>query len=89
MTISRGEVGKRHFISATDLSVNMMDLAGKTIWRKPFSHRVCIKKRAVDSLRACPQHAMKPNCVGSHNSFSFPCDVTWCDVKRSKSGFTV
>src|ERR1700730_10103921 len=89
MTISRGKVRKRHFIGATNFGINMVDLASETIWRKPFSHRVGIKKRSIASLRGCPQHAMKPNCVGSHNSSPFPCDVmTNFDMDRAY-GFTL
>jgi hypothetical protein len=49
----------------------MMDLAGEAIGRKPFSHRVGIKKRPVDFLRGGPQHEMKPDCVRSHDFFPF------------------
>jgi hypothetical protein len=87
MTVSRGEVRKRHFVGAADFGINMVDLASETIWRQPFSHRVGIEKRSVDSLGACPEYAMKSNCVRSHNSFAFPIDaMTNVDMGRSFAG---
>ncbi|SFA69510.1 hypothetical protein SAMN04515620_101106 [Collimonas sp. OK607] len=75
MTIFRGEVRERHFIGATHFRIKMVDLTCETIWRQPFSHRVGIKKRSIDSLRRRPEHAMKANYVRSHDSFAFLIDV--------------
>ncbi len=83
----RGEVRKRHFVSAADFGVDMVDLASEPVWWEPFSHRVGIKKRPVDSLWRCPEYAMKTDCVRSHDFFTFPCAVmTNFDMGRSIAG---
>src|ERR1700693_1752783 len=50
MAASRGEICERHLISTADRSVQMMHLPGKTVWRKPFGHRIRVNKRSINFL---------------------------------------
>jgi hypothetical protein len=54
-------------VAAADFRIHLVDLAGESIRRKPFRHRVGIKECAVDGLRCGAEHAVKANCVGCHD----------------------
>src|SRR2546426_11887719 len=44
----------------------MVNLARKSVGRKPFGHRVRIEERPIDLLGRGTQHAVKPDGVGRH-----------------------
>ena len=51
-------------MSAADLGLQLVNLPSKSIGRKPFGHRVGVKKRSIDSLRCRTENAMKLDRVG-------------------------
>ena len=63
MALARCEVCKGHFVTAANFGVHLMHLAGESVWRKPFSHRVGIEKRSINFVRSRPEHAVKANSV--------------------------
>jgi len=71
MALARREVRKRHFISAANFGVHLMNPAGESVWRKPFGHRVWIKKGAINFLRRCPEHSVEMDRVCGHDFFRF------------------
>ena len=46
------EISERHLVRATDFPIDLMDLTGETIRRKPFGHRVGIQECTIDPLRS-------------------------------------
>ena len=40
MAFAGGEIRERHFVGAADFGVQLVDLAGESVRRKPFGHRV-------------------------------------------------
>src|SRR5438552_4172040 len=63
VSMSCGEIRERHFVGAADLGIQVVDLAGESVWRKPFGHRVGIQERPIDSLRGRTENAVKPDGV--------------------------
>src|SRR6185369_4530872 len=72
MTLTGREVCERHFVSASDFGIEMINLAGESIWRKPFRHGARIDEGAVNSLRFGPEHSMKSDGVGIVCGHVFP-----------------
>src|SRR6185295_5793633 len=66
VTGARGEVREGHLVRAADLRIDVVDLAGEAVRRKPFGHGVGIEERAIEPLRGGPEHSMKPNGAGGH-----------------------
>src|SRR5262249_8251678 len=64
VALAGAEVGERHPMGTADPGVQLLNLGRKAVRRKPFDHRVRIKERAVDPLRWCTQHAVKPDGAG-------------------------
>src|SRR5262249_17966560 len=60
-------------VTASDLGVELVNFAGKSVGWKPLGHRVRIDERPVNSLRCRAEHSMKPDsvCVIWHNFFAF------------------
>src|SRR6185369_12393719 len=71
MALPGAEVRERHLVGAADFGLEMMDLAGKPVWRKPFGHCVSVQERTIDFLRSRVEHAVKPDSVGWHSFRSF------------------
>jgi hypothetical protein len=63
MAFARREVRKRHFVTAANFCVHLMDLACESVWRKPFRHSVGIEKRPIDFLWRGAEYAVKSNSV--------------------------
>jgi hypothetical protein len=60
------EIRERHLVGATDLGIQLVNLTGESIWRKPFGHRVGIEEGSIDSFRWRTKYAMKPDGVCWH-----------------------
>ena len=70
MALAGGEIGERHFVRAADVGVHLMDLAGESVRRKPFGHRVRIEERTIDFLGVARSTAVKSDRVVLHVYFS-------------------
>jgi hypothetical protein len=60
-----------------------MNLAGESIWRKPFGHRIRIEKRFVNPLRLGAENPVKFHNIGfvcCHNRFVFVFIITTNEV---------
>lgn len=55
------EVREGHLVRAANLGVDVVHPPGKAVWREPFGHRIGIEERAIDALRRCAKHAVKPD----------------------------
>ena len=66
VAMSRGEIREGHLVCAADPGIHMVNLAGESVWRQPFSHGVGIKERPIDSLRRRTKYPVKPDRVGWH-----------------------
>lgn len=67
MAFAGGEVGERHFEAAADLGLQVVNLAGESIGREPFSHGVRIQERPIDSFWLGAQDAVESDRVGCHS----------------------
>src|SRR5207247_7422078 len=67
MALTCREVRKRHFVTAANFRVQLMNFAGESVWRKPFGHRVGIQKRAVNFLRRGAEHSVESDGVCGHD----------------------
>jgi hypothetical protein len=45
VTAAGGEIRERYPVGATDFGVHVMHLAGESIRRKPFGHRIRVEER--------------------------------------------
>ena len=61
--MSCGEIRERHLVGAADLGIQVVNLAGESVWWKPFGHCVGIQERPIDSLRRRTEHAVKPDGI--------------------------
>jgi hypothetical protein len=52
VALARREVRERHLVGAAHLRIDLVDLAGETVWRQPLGHGVRIEEGAVDPLTA-------------------------------------
>ena len=68
---SGGEVGERHLEAAAHLRIHVVNLARKSVWRKPLAHGVCIKESPIDSFWCSAQDAVKSDGVCCHGKLSF------------------
>ena len=50
VALAGGEVRERHLVGAADLGVQVVDLAGESVRRKPLGHRVGVEERPIDSF---------------------------------------
>src|SRR5881396_1442893 len=66
VALARAEIRERHFVSAADFGVQVMNLARESVRWKPFDHGVRIEERAINSLRRRPEHSVESDgvCVG-------------------------
>jgi NAD(P)-dependent dehydrogenase (short-subunit alcohol dehydrogenase family) len=70
MALHRVEIGEGHLERATDLGIQVMNLAGEAMRRQPFGHGIRIEKRTINPLRLGAEHTVKPNGVSfvfAHN----------------------
>src|SRR4051812_1372669 len=75
MALASGEVSERHPVSAADCGLQMVDLSGKSIRRKPLGHCIGIEERSIDRFRFRTEYAMEPDRVAAHDDFSC-CDTS-------------
>src|SRR5881394_3749454 len=66
VTGAGGEVREGHLVGAADLRIDMVNLAGEAVRRKPFGHGIGIEERPIHPLRDGPEHSVKPNGAGGH-----------------------
>ena len=71
MTLARREIRERHFVSAANFGVHLVNLGGESVRRKPFGHRVGIEKGLVNFFGRRPEDAVKSNRVVLHVYFPF------------------
>src|SRR6185369_9982457 len=67
MTFTRREIGERHLVRATHSRVQVIHLAGKTIWWKPFGRGVGIQECFVDALGFRMKHTVQPDGTCGHD----------------------
>jgi hypothetical protein len=83
VALARGEIRKGHSVSAVDLGVHLVHLAGESVWRKPFGQGVGIKKCPINFLRRRTEHTVKSNrvCVLCWDKFRYVLILLlrWCD----------
>jgi hypothetical protein len=60
---ARAEIGERHLVSASDLGIEMMNLARESIWWKSLGHCPGINQCPVNSLWRCAEHSVKSDNV--------------------------
>jgi hypothetical protein len=58
------EVRERHLVRAANAGVDVVNLAGESVWGKPFDLRVRIEERSIDPLGLGPQDSVKADCAG-------------------------
>jgi hypothetical protein len=75
VTVSRSEIGERHFVGAPHFRLQMVDLAGEAVGRQPFGHRIGIEKRPIHSFRRRADDAVEPHGIGRHEDSPF--DEEW------------
>ncbi len=63
-------------LGAADLGIQVVNLAGESVRRKPFDHRIGVEECAVDLLGGCSQHPVKPYGVRHHPLLSVG-PATW------------
>ena len=73
VAVAGGEVRERHLVGAADFGVQVVNLAGEPVRRKPFGHRVGVEERPIDSFRRRTQHAVKSDGVCGHDHLAFLC----------------
>jgi hypothetical protein len=69
--MSCGEIRERHLVGAANFGIQLVNLAGESVWWKPFGHCVRIQERAIDSLRRRTKYTMKSDGVCRHAFVSF------------------
>jgi hypothetical protein len=62
------EVRERHPVAAALLRIQLVNPAGEAVRRQPLDHGVGVEKRPVDPLGRRPQHTVKADGVGGHDS---------------------
>src|SRR5437870_2970641 len=70
MTLSCGEVRKRHLMCAADLGIHVVNLSSKSVRRKPLTHGVWFQECSIYPLGGRTQDAVKPDCIRGHSFFS-------------------
>jgi hypothetical protein len=80
VALTGGEIGERHFVTTADFGIEVMNLARESVWWKPLGHRVCIQKRAINSLGRRPEHSVKLNGVCCHILSGFVSIIPTNDV---------
>jgi hypothetical protein len=86
VALAGGEISERHLVAAGDFGVQVMNLAGESIRRKPLGHCVRIEERPINSLRRCPKHSVKSDGVYFICWHSFLCVVIFiiCDEESRR-----
>jgi hypothetical protein len=70
VTVAGAEIRERHPVRAADLGLQVMNLAGKAMRRKPLGHRVGIEKGPVDSFGRGTEHTVKSHGVRGHDGMA-------------------
>jgi len=73
------EVGERHPECAANLRLHMVNLAGETVGRQPFGHRIRLEEGAKHLLRPGSEDAMQTNGIALGH------DVIFSVTERSLS----
>src|SRR5438874_12966460 len=60
MALAGGEIRERHFVSAADFRIKVMNFAGESIRWKPLAHRVGIQESPVNFLGRRPNDSVEP-----------------------------
>jgi hypothetical protein len=69
--MSGSEISERHLVGAADLGIQVVTLAGKSVWWKPFGQGAGVQESPIDFLRRRAHHAVKPDGVCRHGFLSF------------------
>jgi hypothetical protein len=67
VALAIGEVRERHPERAADARLQVVDLGGETVGRKPFAHAIRFDERTVDLLGGGFQDAVETDSVGGHD----------------------
>ena len=59
MAPGAAEIGERHFETATESGIELMNLAGKSMRRQPFGQGIGVQESAIDFFRRGAEHAME------------------------------
>jgi hypothetical protein len=55
-------------MGTADFCIQVVNLPGETVRRKPFDHGIRIKKRSINPLRRCTKHPVKVDRFFCHGS---------------------
>jgi hypothetical protein len=53
------------------LGIEVVNLAGEAVRRKPFGHRIGVEEGAIDSFSRGTEDAVKPDGIWGHDGLSF------------------
>jgi hypothetical protein len=71
VALTRGEIREGHLVGAAGSGVEVVNLPGKAIRRKPLDHCVWIEECPIHSLRRRTEYSVKPDGTCRHDHFSF------------------
>src|SRR5512143_955326 len=63
VAVPRAEIRERHLVGTVDPGIELMNLAGEPIRRKPLGHCIGIQERPIDSLGSSTKYSVKPDSV--------------------------
>jgi hypothetical protein len=66
VSVACREIDEGHLERAADPGIQMMDLAGKAVRRKPLRHRFRIEESTIYALRIDTEHAKEPYGASGH-----------------------
>jgi hypothetical protein len=81
MALARREIRERRLVRAANFRVHAMNLAGESVWRKPFSHGVGIQEGPIDFLRCRAEYPVKADGIGWHSFIVF----RWKSLTHSRT----
>src|SRR5215470_5395520 len=84
MTLARREIRERHFVSAANFGIHLLQPGGESFRWKPFGHGVGIEKCLINFLGRCSKDAVKTDSVVLHVCFSCSFRIS-LNAKRSES----
>jgi hypothetical protein len=71
MAVAGSEIRERHFVGSADFGIQMVDLAGESVRRKPLGHCSGVNKRPINSFGCRTENAMEPDGVCGHDALAF------------------
>jgi hypothetical protein len=71
VAVAGGEIAEGHLVCAAYTGIQVVDLTGEPVRRKPLRNCIGFEEGTIDALRSRAQNAVQTDGSGSHGVIAF------------------